>query len=92
MDYYKKTRWTPRLRSDTEKKINKELKKNYVTSLGIESATSCVAFGYSNYIAINHKEKVIKNSKKKIDLRGIRTRDFLRCRRIVLALSHGYEL
>ena len=48
-------RWTPRLRSDTEKKINQEFKK-YVTRLGFEPATSCVAFGYSNYLAIDQKK------------------------------------
>ena len=50
------TRWTPPLRSDTEKKMNQEFKKNYVTRLGFEPATSCVAFGYSNYLVIDPKK------------------------------------
>ena len=55
------TRWTPGFaRVPKRKKINKELKK-YVTGLGFESATSCVAIGYSNYLAIDQKEKLIKN-------------------------------
>ena len=33
----------------------------YVTLLGFEPATSCVASGYSNYLAIDQKEKLIKN-------------------------------
>ena len=58
-----RSRWTLRLRSDTEKKINQEFKK-FVTRQGFEPATSCVAFGYSNYLAIDQKEKLIKNEKK----------------------------
>ena len=44
----------------SKRKINQEFKK-YVTSLGFEPATSCVAIGYSSYLAINQKEKLIKN-------------------------------
>ena len=34
--------------------------------LGLEPATSCVAIGYSNYLAIDQKEKLIKNLKKQL--------------------------
>ena len=39
-----------------KRKINQELKKN-VTRLGFEPAISCVAIGYSNYLAIDKKEE-----------------------------------
>ena len=40
-----------------------KLIKNFrnMTRLGFEPATSCVAIGYSNYLAIDQKEKLIKN-------------------------------
>ena len=46
-----------------KEKLIKNFKK-YVTRLGFESATSCVAIGYSKYLAIDQKEKLIKNLKK----------------------------
>ena len=46
-----------------KRKLIKNLKK-YVTRLGFEPATSCVAFGYSNHLAIDQKEKLIKSLKK----------------------------
>ena len=46
-----------------KRKTNQELKKN-VTHLGLEPATSFIAIGYSNYLAIDQKEKLIKNFKK----------------------------
>ena len=48
-----------------KRKINQEFKK-YVTRLGFEPATSCVAIGYSNYLAIDQKEKTNQEFKKKI--------------------------
>ena len=48
-----------------KRKINQEFKKKYVTRLGFEPATSCVAIGYSKYLTIDQKEKLIKNWKKK---------------------------
>ena len=56
-----------------KEQLIKNLKK-YVTRLGFEHATSCVAIGYSKYLAIDQKEKLIKNwKKKKKDPSGIRT-------------------
>ena len=46
-----------------KEKLIKNFKK-YVTRLGSEHATSCVAIGYSKYLAIDQKEKLIKNWKK----------------------------
>ena len=46
-----------------KRKIYQELKKKYVTRPGFEPATSCAAFGYSDYLAIDQKEKLIKNLK-----------------------------
>ena len=43
-----------------KRKINQELFLN-VTRLGFEPATSCIAIGYFNYLAIDQKEKLIKN-------------------------------
>ena len=54
------TRWTPGFARVPKRKINKEFKK-YVTGLGFEPATSCIAIGYSNYLAIDQKEKLMKN-------------------------------
>ena len=34
-----------------------------MTRLRLERPTSCVAIGYSNYLAIDQKEKLIKNEK-----------------------------
>ena len=45
-----------------KRKINQELKKKlYMTRLGFKPATSCVAIGYSKYLAIDQKEKLIKH-------------------------------
>ena len=43
-----------------KEKLIKNLKK-YVTRLGVEPATSCVAIGYSKNLAIDQIEKLIKN-------------------------------
>ena len=48
LDFYNTLDWTPRFRSDTEKKINQEYEKKNVTRLGFEPETCCVEFGYSN--------------------------------------------
>ena len=48
-----------------KEKLIKNLQKKYVTCLGFEPATSCVAIRYSKYLAIDQKEKLIKNGKKK---------------------------
>ena len=42
-----------------ERKVNQEFQK-YVTRLGLEPATSCASIGYSNYLAIDQKDKLIK--------------------------------
>ena len=42
-----------------KEKNNQEFKK-YMTRLGFEPATSCVAIGYSKYLAIDQNEKLIK--------------------------------
>ena len=43
-----------------KREINQDFLKKYVTRLGLEPATSCVAIGYSKYLAIDQKEKLIK--------------------------------
>ena len=42
-----------------KRKINQEFKK-YMTRLRFEPGTSYVAIGYSKYLAIDQKEKLIK--------------------------------
>ena len=71
-----------------KEKLIKNLKK-YVTRLGFEPLISFFTIGYSNYLAIDQKEKLIK---KKIDSSGIRNPYLLLGRRTVLPLSHRHEL
>ena len=48
-----------------KEKLIKNLKKKYVTRLGFKRATTCVAIGYSKYLAIDQKEKNNQKLKKK---------------------------
>ena len=53
-----------------KEKFIKNFKNNYVTRLGFEPATSCVAIGYYSYLAIDQKEKLIMNQKQKLTRLG----------------------
>ena len=52
---------SPALLGYQKEKLIKNLKKLYMTRLGFKPATSCVAIGYSKYLAIDQKEKLIKH-------------------------------